>query len=58
MQPHSSKTILSNANVEALAQIETPLTGTCCHENGSICVVGALSFGDYYYQPEGPCKKY
>ena len=29
--------------------------GTCCPEQGSICVIGSVSHSDYYYLESGPC---
>ncbi|MBQ8811574.1 MAG: hypothetical protein IJZ70_04610 [Bacteroidales bacterium] len=47
---------LFDANIDALAQDEIPVTGTCCYEEGSICVVSPSSFANYYYKREGSCK--
>lgn len=46
------------ANVEALAEWETPATGTCCPEDGSYCCVGPHAIPNYYYKSEGPCNEY
>lgn len=46
------------SNVDALAEWETPATGTCCKEEESYCCVGPHAIPDYYYKSEGPCKQY
>lgn len=43
-------------NVEALSDEEDPLGGTCCREDGSLCIIKEMVFADRYYKEEGPCK--
>ncbi|MFZ1288465.1 MAG: hypothetical protein WAR79_00120 [Melioribacteraceae bacterium] len=40
----------------AAAATTTAVTGTCCTENGSLCIVGEHVFDNKYYKAEGPCK--
>lgn len=35
--------------------VHSVITGTCCMEKYSICVIGERVFVDYYYQASGPC---
>ena len=45
-------------NVEALSNGEGGNSGggTCCPEDGSICIVQTVAFPNYYYLSEGPCN--
>ena len=42
-------------NAEALSD-EEDVHGTCCKQDGAICVVGTFHAENYFYQHYGPCK--
>lgn len=52
----TSKRHLMYQDIEALADEENPVSGTCCPKEGSVCVAGSFSFSNYAYLESGTCK--
>ena len=49
--------IVSVVSVIIDKPLESAAVGTCCEQQGSICVIGQFKFDDYYYRGVGSCTE-